>query len=812
MVGRGIRPAVSRTRRPDGVSLEAWQATLRRDFGRTQRFRLENLGTEPVFSEFTVTNPQTKGSYRVAIRGRHPGDNYCSCPDFAVNTLGTCKHIEFTLAALERRRGGRAALAAGFQPAYSEVYLRYGARREVAFRAGTDCPQSLRRLAARYFGPDGILRPAAYDKFPAFLEAATDDGHERRCYQDALAFVAQVRDAAARRRAIAQRFPQGEDSRAFGPLLKVALYPYQRQGALFAANAGRCLLADEMGLGKTIQAIAATEILSRAVGVERVLIVCPTSLKHQWKQEIAKFTDRSAAVVEGPQAARASVYAAEGFYKITNYDVVHHDLNGIRGWAPDLVILDEAQRIKNWKTRTAQTVKRLPSEYAIVLTGTPLENRLEELHSIVEFVDRFRLGPLFRFLAEHQISDDTGRVVGYRRLTEIAETLKPVLLRRAKSEVLHELPERLDKTLFVPMTAPQSQYHEENREVVARIVAKWRRLRFLSEADQRRLMIALQNMRMACNSTYLLDGTTDHGVKADELATLLAETLEQPDTKVVVFSQWVRMHELIVRRLGARRVPHAFFHGGIPERQRGELIRRFREDPRCRVFLSTDAGGVGLNLQHASVVVNMDQPWNPAVLEQRAGRVHRLGQHRPVRVVNFVAQGTIEHGMLSLLAFKRSLFAGVLDNGQDQVLLGGTRLNRFMESVETATGAIPAPMPAETAETRAAAAAAQEAAPEEGGGDSTQAPTTQGAPGPSESLGSLIAAGASFLDQLGRFVASAQAAPPGQGSGSALLTTLLARDAGTGQAYLKLPLPDEDTLKQITGALGILAQAFAQRR
>ena len=114
-------PALSRTRRPEGMSLEAWQIALRRDFGRAQRFRLENIGGEPVFSEYTVTNPQSARSYRVAIRGRVPGDNYCSCPDFATNTVGTCKHIEFTLAALERKRGGRRALAAGYRPAYSEV-------------------------------------------------------------------------------------------------------------------------------------------------------------------------------------------------------------------------------------------------------------------------------------------------------------------------------------------------------------------------------------------------------------------------------------------------------------------------------------------------------------------------------------------------------------------------------------------------------------------------------------------------------------------------------------------------------------------
>ena len=132
-----------------------------------------------------------------------------------------------------------------------------------------------------------------------------------------------------------------------------------------------------------------------------------------------------------------------------------------------------------------------------------------------------------------------------------------------------------------------------------------------------------------------------------------------------------------------------FFHGGVPSRKRKNLIEQFREDPDCRLFLSTDAGGVGLNLQHANVVVNMDLPWNPAVLEQRIGRVHRLGQTRPVQVINFIAEGTIEQGMLSTLAFKKSLFAGILDGGEKEVFLGESRLKRFMESVEKVTSDIP---------------------------------------------------------------------------------------------------------------------------
>jgi superfamily II DNA/RNA helicase len=268
------------------------------------------------------------------------------------------------------------------------------------------------------------------------------------------------------------------------------------------------------------------------------------------------------------------------------------------------------------------------------------------------------------------------------------------------------------------------------------------------------------------------------------------------------------MHELIVRRLAARRWRHVLFHGGVPGTQRPQLIRRFKEDPRLRLFLSTDAGGVGLNLQNATAVINMDQPWNPAVLEQRIGRVHRLGQHHPVQVVSFVAQGTIEHGMLDLLAFKKSLFAGVLEGGSDQVLLGGTRLTRFMESVEKATGAIPESMPLETTDSQAeAATGSQEARSGEetdGAGEAARAAK----PGePASGLADLLTAGRSFLDTLGR-VLSGESGGAGRPGAPPLVESFIGREEKTGQAYLKLPMPDGQMLKRIADALGALAQAF----
>ena len=473
--------------------------------------------------------------------------------------------------------------------------------------------------------------------------------------------------------------------------------------------------------------------------------------------------------------------------------MICRDLDAIRRWQPDVIILDEAQRIKNWKTRTAQTVKQLDSKYAIVLTGTPLENRLEELHSIVEFVDRFRLGPMFRFLDKHQHVNEGGRVVGYRNLSRNLQDARgdphpphqgqgaPGTARADGKAVLRADDEGADE---LSRGEPRDR-GPAGAEVAAATASS-------AEADQLRMRIALQNMRMSCNSTYLLDKKTDHGVKADELADLLAEVFEDDQAKVVVFSQWVRMHELVVRRLERRKWEHVFFHGGVPGPERKGLIHRFKEDPACRLFLATDAGGVGLNLQNASAVVNLDQPWNPAVLEQRIGRVHRLGQHRPVRVVDFIAQGTIEEGMLSLLAFKKSMFAGVLDAGQDEVFMGGTRLKKFMESVEKATGSIPASMPQQPEHVPAERSETVEEMPDPRPSSHAPKPITE--PGWSD----LLTAALSFLEKLSQTFGAG-----GPHASGGLPSSLVARDDATGQSYLKLPLPDEGTMRKIVDLLSV---------
>lgn len=811
------KPRLSRTHAPTDLSPVEWQRALRRQFGREQAFGLENLTSEPFFSEFRITNPASKSHYRVAIRGKGPGGNFCSCPDYATSELGTCKHIEFTLARLEKKRGAKTAFARGYQPAFSELYLRNDGRRRIHFRAGTDCPPAMREAGAELFdaGHDGMLPEDRYDELESFMALASKSDHDFRAYDDALDFIAGRRDADRRALKLAELFPEGAEAPGLQSLLKVPLYPYQAEGALFAVRAGRALIGDDMGLGKTVQAIAAAEILARHFGVTRVLVICPTSLKYQWQSEILRFSGRqgetAARVISGGRAHRQKDYRLDDFCKITNYEKLKPDLDLIAAWAPDLVIVDEAQRVKNWNTIAARALKRIDSPYAIVLTGTPLENKLEELISIVQFVDQHRLGPTWKLLHEHQTKDEVGRVVGYTALEKIGETLAPIMIRRRKSEVLKQLPRRLDQNLLVPMTQMQMLHHQENADVVARIVHRWRRTRFLSDADQRRLTCALQNMRMSCNSTYLLDQETDHGVKADELAALFDDLFAEPKAKAVVFSQWTRTHDIVVRRLEARGIGYVSFHGGVPSDKRPGLVERFREDPACRVFLSTDAGSTGLNLQHASTVVNMDLPWNPAVLEQRIARIHRLGQARPVRVINFVAKGTIEEGMLSVLAFKRSLAAGILDGGSGEISLGGSRLNRFMKEVENVTGGMgesEAMTPAEEVGISNVAAhdtgLSENAKAEAYLGDGDTARSNEPAMPPSDPPAdpwfALVQVGAQFVAALAAANDPRAPAHP-----------WIERDPATGARSLKMPLPPPETARQLADTLSALADKLRSR-
>jgi superfamily II DNA/RNA helicase len=266
---------------------------------------------------------------------------------------------------------------------------------------------------------------------------------------------------------------------------------------------------------------------------------------------------------------------------------------------------------------------------------------------------------------------------------------------------------------------------------------------------------------------------------------ILSDLFSQGDSeKVVIFSQWERMTRLIAQELTKRGIGFANLHGGVPSRQRADLIKNFWDDPDCRVFLSTDAGSTGLNLQSAATIINLDLPWNPAVLEQRIARIYRLGQQRNVQVINLVSAGTIEEQMLDKLRFKSAMFEGVLDNGQDAIFLGeGSKLTQMMETLGEMVEEEEKPSePVVTDD------ATEPATIGEAGIKHTQIPST-----PNE----LIAHGTAFLSGLAATLKYTEATEQ-------LVNSLVETDAETGKTTLKIPIPDKQTVRNLLDIVGKL--------
>jgi hypothetical protein len=642
----------------------------RRQRAAEEAFTIEALEPEhPVLGTFRAASAHGS-AYEVEIRSLTERDNSCGCPDYQVNGLGTCKHVEAVLAYLSSHRAFARRTRRASLPRIEVFLRRTGEAPEVRMQRPPASPSAaVRRLLTPYFTASGSLRGDPVTVLPEMARAVSGAPPEVRRWirisRHLLPWAEEERRRVARQTAREHFVSEVEAGRATYDVLHHPLYPYQREGMLHLAFGERALLADEMGLGKTIQAIAACVLLQRLRGIERVLVISPASLKGEWEEQIARFTDLPARIIGGTRAQRLKQYGEGSFFYLMNYEQVLTDHDDIqKRLAPDVIVLDEAQRIKNWQSRTAQAVKRFQSPYAFVLTGTPLENRIDEVYSIVQFLDPSLFGPLFRFNREFYQLDDRGKPVGYQNLDEMHRRLSPILLRRRKGEVEGQLPGRTDKHYFVPMDEEQALRYADYEERVVRLAAAAQR-RQLSPEEFKKLQQWLACMRMICDTPYILDSECRVCPKLAELEEVLKEILTDPQSKILIFSEWERMLDLVRELAQEIGLGFAWHTGSVPQVERRREIRRFKDDPDCRLFLSTESGGVGLNLQAANVVINLDLPWNPARLEQRIARAWRKHQTRPVQVIHLVTEDSIEHRMIPLLAGKQALADGVLDGRGD---------------------------------------------------------------------------------------------------------------------------------------------------
>ncbi|MFA6928845.1 MAG: DEAD/DEAH box helicase [Lentisphaeria bacterium] len=658
--------------------------------------KVAEKGVRSLFQDYLVSrtgipNPLT---YHVELRSLSKFTNTCTCPDFQKNFLGTCKHIEKVLATIKRGKTTESP--------YVELFMSVETGNP-SIALPKDINSQTATFIDKFLDAEEKLRQPRWNTLQVFLRDMEQLSPEIRKeirvssgiydYQSLMLEKDRLEQV---RNKFASKLREDAGQTNF---LRHPLYDYQIDGMLHLAFSGRAMLADEMGLGKTVQAIAAAAVMREYFGVSRVLVVSPASLKTEWEEQIRKFTALPVEIIYGSRKARLETYRkSTAFFILTNYEQIIRDYDEINSeLMPDIVILDEAQRIKNWRTMTANHLKRLQSRFAFVLTGTPIENKIDELYSLVEFINPAIFGSLFRFNRRFYHFGEDGKVDGVRNLRELHEEVGQIMLRRRKTDISEQLPERIDNNYFVEMSKEQRTRYTEYETIVARLYQMAKKRPLLPQEFER-LQIALGCMRNLCDSVYIMDPKIKEAPKVDELMRILEDIwAAEPERKVLIFSEWVRMLELVEERLNKQKICCALHVGHVPQQKRRKEINRFKEDPACRVFLSSDSGGVGLNLQAASVVVNLDLPWNPARLEQRIARAWRKHQKNSVNVINLISRNTIEHKMLATLEFKQGLADVVLDAiGEfeefEKVNAKAAFMERLSKIMECDPPATPAPM------------------------------------------------------------------------------------------------------------------------
>jgi hypothetical protein len=469
---------------------------------------------------------------------------------------------------------------------------------------------------------------------------------------------------------VAKNVPKPDVKAVLDTKLWEQLRPYQAQGvewlAALAQQSFHGLLADDMGLGKTLQALAFCSWLKSTAAVQAApnLVVCPTSLVTNWLREAARFTPHLRVLdLTGPDRAQKLASRNEYDLLVTSYAILRRDVEQYRTGEFSLVILDEAQHIKNRGSQNAKSAKALRARHRLILTGTPLENSVLDLWSLYDFLLPGYLGTATEFRERYETP--LMKSPEPRLMERLRQRVRPFFLRRTKEEVLTELPPKLDYPTFCELT-------DEQREVYRAVLAQGRRDVFehsdkagrKSGRDRIAVLTTLLRLRQVCCHLDLLPQGEEKrawkapSAKMDRTFELIDEAMDGGH-RVLLFSQFVRVLHLLRVEARRRDLRFCYLDGQTVERQ--AEVDRFQDDAGIPIFfISLKAGGTGLNLTGADTVIHFDPWWNPAVEEQATSRAHRMGQSRSVQAYKLIAAGTVEEKIQALQARKRELFEASL--------------------------------------------------------------------------------------------------------------------------------------------------------
>lgn len=656
------------------------------------RFSLQAEDVSSHFGAYRVTSlSDAAAHWQVTVHGAQAIDCRCSCAGFAFSNRGACEHIDFVLEELLSQPEAAQVLRQGWHADYSEVLLRFGARRQLRWRQGRACPDALAEAAQALLDENGRLRAEAPGALSQLLNLAATLGHDLRVEEGVWPLLAHRRDAAQRVERLEQAYPQGLASPALHGLLKLPLPIYQLEAALFAVCAGRSLLADDLGLGLHAQALAAAELLMRHMGVERVLVLAETSALPRWQAEAQTLSPR------GVQMLQAGVAPSAAEIGIAPHTALTQDLTPLQAFAPELIIVDDAALLDE---QMLSQLKQLDQGLLLLLSGELLNQRPKALLPLVELLDRQRSGPYARFLSYHAKRDQEGRVQGFVALDALDQTLERLMFARSRADLVATLPPALLQLRKVSVNTQQQDAQAGLWQGLRRAVQRWQRSDYLSDAELLQITQQLQALRRVAISPQLLAGAVAASsadaadLPSPKLAAVVEvarELLGRAAARLVVFCQWDDALALAVAPLQAAGFKLLHLHDGQSLVQRQHQARRWRDDPSLQILLCSDAAAAGLDLHIDSAgegaaaglglgLINLELPWGEALLEQRLASVCREDS-AGLPMIQLIAQPGLEQQMLLALDSLPELPPCSLDGDIARRLMHGEDLRAFMQAL-----------------------------------------------------------------------------------------------------------------------------------
>lgn len=572
--------------------------------------------SDNIFGEHVLTNERGV-QYKLTFRDINRKHGYCNCPDYRINRLGTCKHLIYAFTQLQNDPDRIPQTPIPYP--FIEVFLNPFRNNKISYFFPEKITGQIAELFYRYFGNRNFIEEDDIERFTGFLNN-THRFKKILVRPEVYEKVKKVTKQLAISRV-------KENKKLNLNLLKTNLLPFQVDGVEFATFNIGAMLADDIELGRITQAVATAIMKKDLFGFSRTLIICPANLRHHWKREIENLSNERLCIIERQPEDQAGIYQnAKDFFILINYDKINQYLEVIKESPPDLIILDEAQRIKNYESDISVSISSIPRKHTLLLSGNLYNYHLIELYALMMHVDQELLSPLWDFSYRYCIFDNhsSNRIIGFYNLDELDQRIEKIVLHRTKEQVIRHLPKVSYVDLPVPLHPVQIKIQLGLAKELLEILQK----KIISQFELQQAVELIRKLRMVADSSFLVDDMTNLSPKTEELKSLLTERLNirKKRKKVIIFTEWKRMAQVISRVLRLCKIKFVEITDETPEKQRTLSLKSFTTDPDCLVLVSSCATLDESEIKASDIVIHFDIPADRSLKSLRMGSISGIIQ------------------------------------------------------------------------------------------------------------------------------------------------------------------------------------------